>query len=93
MRPIHRLSQRSITAGRRTGKQRRNTDGHFRNKLHVEELEHRLLLNGVTLITHGFNDNASGWVAAMANAVAADVASRDSCSVSDVAQLKLTVRL
>ena len=41
--------------------------GTHRRNLIFEELEDRTLLNGVTLITHGQNDNASdpaGWVRA-----------------------------
>lgn len=38
--------------------------------LHMEALENRRLLAGVTLIAHGFNSNTDGWVSAMANATA-----------------------
>ena len=37
----------------------------------LEPLERRELLSGVTLIAHGFNSDADGWVAAMAQAIAA----------------------
>ncbi|MHB0954890.1 MAG: dockerin type I domain-containing protein [Pirellulaceae bacterium] len=42
-----------------------------RRRLSVEPLERRDLLSGVTLITHGFDSNADGWVTAMAQAIAA----------------------
>lgn len=37
----------------------------------IEYLESRVMLNGLTIITHGFNDNINGWVTAMGDAVAA----------------------
>src|SRR5947208_2712332 len=36
----------------------------------IEELEARVVLNGLTIITHGYNDNIAGWVTAMGNSVA-----------------------
>ena len=36
----------------------------------IEFLESRRLLAGVTLITHGFNGSADGWVTTMGNAIA-----------------------
>lgn len=42
-----------------------------KRSLVVEPLESRRLLAGITLITHGFNSNADGWVAAMAEQIAA----------------------
>src|SRR4051812_10750629 len=36
----------------------------------IEELERRTLLSGVTVITHGFNSGTTGWVDAMALAIA-----------------------
>src|SRR4051812_44455914 len=38
---------------------------------HVEPLETRRLLSGVTLVTHGFNSNANDWVTAMGDQIAA----------------------
>ena len=34
-----------------------------------EQLERRLVLSGVTVITHGFGGNIGGWVNAMANEI------------------------
>jgi len=36
----------------------------------LEQLAPRLLLNGVTLITHGHNTDTTGWISTMADAVA-----------------------
>src|SRR5262245_31356979 len=36
----------------------------------IEPLEARALLAGITIITHGWNGNTSGWVSTMANAIA-----------------------
>ena len=38
-------------------------------RLQFEPLEARRVLTGVTLITHGFNSDADGWVTAMAEAI------------------------
>jgi len=64
----------------------------FNRRLVCEALENRWLLSGVTLITHGFNDNVDGWVTAMAKAVANQIATHDQCPVSDVAEMRLTVQ-
>ncbi len=60
-------------------------------RLLCESLEDRRLLNGVTLITHGFGDNADGWVKSMANAVVCEISTRFGCASTDVAEIKLTV--
>jgi hypothetical protein len=52
----------------------------------VELLESRRLFAGVTLVTHGFNSNASDWVTAMGNAIAAQ-----SGPLADQPRYKLTV--
>src|SRR5262245_20841114 len=41
----------------------------------IEPLEPRALLAGITIITHGWNGNTSGWVSTMANAIARRVVS------------------
>ena len=78
---------------RRKSKQRQNAlrDSAYHRRLVVEALEQRRLLDGLTLITHGFGDNASGWVTSMANQVVAEISNRLCCSDSDVAEIKLTV--
>jgi Ca2+-binding RTX toxin-like protein len=37
--------------------------------MHIESLESRRLLAGVTLLAHGYNGNVTGWVAAAADAI------------------------
>ena len=89
----HKSSKRS--SRHRARKPRWNASGlsaHCR-RLAVEPLEDRRLLNGLTLITHGFSEDASpmGWVTAMANQVVSEISSRFQCNESDVAEIKLTV--
>ena len=72
----------------------------YRRRLILESLEDRRLLNGMTLITHGFGDSAkttgfddctSSWMAAMAHNVVGEVSKHFGCPRTDVAEIKLTV--
>jgi hypothetical protein len=55
---------------------------------YIESLETRRFLAGVTIITHGFEDNTTGWVSTMADAIANRAGGR-----SDVAIYTLEVGL
>lgn len=55
-----------------------------------EALEPRLLLSGVTLITHGFGDSVDGWVGTMQDAVADRMAARPDASSVVTADLHVT---
>ena len=93
MRQGLRSPKRAKVSQRHTSKPRQSAFGlpPYHCRLGFEALEDRRLLNGLTLITHGFGDNASGWVTSMANQVVDEISSRFGCSVTDVAQVKLTV--
>src|SRR4051812_19742445 len=56
-----------------------------------DRLEDRLAPAGLTLIAHGLGSGVNDWVAAMADAVAGQAASRAGVGASDVAEIKLTV--
>src|SRR5207249_2601628 len=60
-------------------------------RLWFDRLEDRVAPAGLTLITHGFNDDIGGWVTSMADAVAQRIANRFGTDTSDVAEITLTV--
>ncbi|MCA9078103.1 MAG: hypothetical protein KDA93_23945, partial [Planctomycetaceae bacterium] len=79
------------------GQRRSRRARHFESQtqrvrsLRVEALEERTMLSNVTIVTHGFNSNADGWVNAMTNEVIARVAAESAFAVSDVAKYEMTV--
>ena len=58
---------RSVMGNDHAGQSALRADGHWSG---LEVLEPRLLLSGVTLITHGFGGTVEDWVTAMADAIA-----------------------